>query len=462
MMDGLNPEQLMRAAGVRTMRAQPPSNTATDFSDDGLALGFSERHADELLHVALWGHWLRWDGARWAKDDTLAVFDLARAFCREMAGEAARQKDEAAARLGNASTVAAVERMARADRRHARRGEDFDADPWALNTPGGVVDLRTGRLRPHRRGDHMTKVAGGTPSGDCPRWRAFLADVTQGDEEVQAYLQRWAGYMLTGETREHAFMFVYGPGGNGKGVMMNTLAAALGDYAATSPMETFMATQHERHPTDLAGLRGARLVLAQETEAGRALAEAKLKALTGGDKISARFMRGDFFEYTPAFKLVMVGNHRPVIRNPDDAMRRRLHLLPLTFRPSRPDHGLQRHLLAELPGILQWAVEGCLAWQRDGLGKPAVVRAATDEYFAEQDLLSQWLVERCDRTDARATTPSTSLYRDWKGWAEARGELPGSNKAFSGAMERHHAKKHTNAGNVFLGVRLKPSEGGVW
>jgi putative DNA primase/helicase len=409
-----------------------------------------------LVHVALWGHWLRWDGARWAKDDTLAVFDLVRAHCRAAAREAARLKDTAASRLGNAATVAGVERLARADRRHARRADDFDADPWLLNTPGGVVDLRSGTLRPHGRGDHMTKITGVTPGGDCPRWLAFLHEVLQGDEATIAYVQRWAGYMLTGNTREHALLFAFGPGGNGKGVLFNTLASALGDYATTAPTETFMATPHERHPTDLAGLCGARLVLAQETDAGRALAEAKLKALTGGDPISARFMRGDFFEYLPAFKLVMVGNHRPVIRNPDDAMRRRLHLLPLTFRPERPDHGLADHLRAELPGILQWAVEGCLAWQREGLGKPEVVKAATDEYFAEQDLLAQWLGERCDRREAKTETSSSGLYRDWKAWAEARGEPAGSNKAFSGAMERHHAKGKNREGvMVFRGVKLR-------
>jgi putative DNA primase/helicase len=171
-------------------------------------------------------------------------------------------------------------------------------------------------------------------------------------------------------------------------------------------------------------------------------------------------MRGDFFEFTPAFKLVMVGNHRPVIRNPDDAMRRRLHLLPLTFRPERPDPDLARRLREELGGILAWAVEGCLAWQREGLGMAPIVRAATADYFAEQDLLAQWLAERCER-DGRASAPSSALYRDWKVWAEARGEQAGSNKAFSAALERHHSKKPTRDGAMFIGLRLNPSETGV-
>lgn len=427
-----------------------------ELSDDAIALAFSARHGNDLLHVAAWGHWLRWDGARWARDTTLAVFDLARLICRQHAADA---RD--GTRVASAQKVAAVVSLARSDRRHAREGAAFDADPWLLNTPGGVVDLRTGMTRAHRRGDLLTKVTGTAPAGDCPRWRAFLEEVTQGDTETVAYLQRWAGYMLTGETREHAFLFVYGPGGNGKGVLLNTLAAALGDYATTAPMETFMQTQQDRHPTDLAGLRGARLVLAQETEAGRVLAESRIKALTGGDRIAARFMRGDFFEFVPAFKLVMVGNHRPVIRNPDDAMRRRLHLLPLTFRPPHPYPDLPAALRDELPGILAWAIEGCLAWQRDGLGMPTVVRAATADYFAEQDLLAQWLAERRElRRDAKES--SAALFRDWEQWATVRGERAGTNKAFSAALERHHAKERTKAGATFIGLRLKPSETGGW
>ncbi|WPB83098.1 phage/plasmid primase, P4 family [Sediminicoccus rosea] len=433
------------------------------FSDDDIAWSFTDRHHAHLLYVPEWGHWLRWDGARWAKDKTLAVYDMVRRVCREHAhaaqfeGKAGNEKGLA---IASAQKVAAVERMARSDPRHVREAELFDADPWALNTPGGVVDLRTGELRPHRQSDHFTKVTGSTPAGTCPRWLRFLDEITQGDATVVAYLQRWAGYILTGTTREHAFLVPHGPGGNGKGVMVNTLAGVMGDYATTAPMETFMASQHDRHPTDLAGLRGARLVVAQETEAGRVLAEARVKALTGGDKIAARFMRGDFFEFTPVFKLVMVGNHRPVIRNPDDAMRRRLHLLPLTFKPTHPDHTLPERLKEEMPGILAWAVQGCLAWQREGLGMPEIVRDTTADYFAEQDLLGQWLAERC-KIEPATLTASAALFRDWSAWTKDRGENPGTNKAFSAAMEQHHAKRRTREGAMFVGVRLLPSDRGV-
>lgn len=449
------------AAAEASARAQceverAGAERAVAVSDDALALRFTERHAGDLLHVAEWGKWLRWDGTRWAPDRTLAVLDMARKVCREGIAEAGGERGLAAQK------VFAVVQLARSDRRHAQEGAAFDADPWLLNTPDGVVDLRTGTMRKHTKADLMTKIAGAAPAGECPRWLAFLAEVFQGDLEVIEYVQRWAGYMLTGLTGEHAFLFLLGPGGNGKGVIVATLSAALGDYATTAPMETFMQAQGERHPTDLAGLRGARLVVAQETEAGRALAEARIKALTGGDRISARFMRGDFFEFQPAFKLLMVGNHRPVIRSPDEAMRRRLHLLPMTFRPSHPNPDLPAALREELPGILAWAVAGCLAWQRDGLGMPALVRDATAEYFAEQDLITQWLAERCEaRRDA--TEASSALFRDWTAWAQARGEAPGSNKAFSAALERLHAKRKGSHGRMeFVGLSLRPSDQGVW
>jgi P4 family phage/plasmid primase-like protien len=465
--DMRSPEERLRAAGARHSEARQPETPDTEppeFSDDAVALAFSLQHAGLLLYVPDWGHWLQWDGSRWARDTTLSVFDLARRICRAqsaLAGASDKGSGDRVAKIASAQKVAAVEKMARSDRKHAREASLFDADPWILNTPAGVVDLRSGLTRPSQPTDLLTKLTGTAPCGACPLWQAFLLEITQDDGEVIAYLQRWAGYMLTGETREHAFLFASGPGGNGKGILMRTLAAALGDYAVTAPMETFMSTQLDRHPTDLAGLRGARMVLAQETEAGRNLAEARVKALTGGDRVSARFMRGDFFEFTPTFKLVMTGNHRPVIRNPDDAMRRRLHILPLTFKPSKPDPDLEDRLRAELPGILAWAIEGCLAWQREGLGRPGTVQEATDAYFEDQDTFAQWLAQRC-QPSVMSTPSSAALFRDWKAWMDALGETAGSVKAFSAEMERHYPKKRTSTGAVFLGVRLLPSDTGVF
>lgn len=215
-------------------------------------------------------------------------------------------------------------------------------------------------------------------------------------------------------------------------MFVTTISGILGDYATVAPMDMFMAATCERHPTDMAGLRGARLVSATETEQGRRWAESKLKALTGGDKITARFMRQDFFEFVPQFKLVVAGNHKPAIRNVDEAMRRRLHLIPftVTIPPAQRDKTLSEKLLAERDGIMAWAVDGCREWQRIGLKPPTAVSAATEEYFEAEDALGRWLDEACER-GRNLTETSGVLFAAWKVWADANGEFVGSIKRFS-------------------------------
>ena len=214
--------------------------------------------------------------------------------------------------------MAAIERLATADQRLAATTDQWDADPWLLNTPGGVIDLRTGEIRDHQPSDYMTKMTAVEPDGACPLWRKFLNRIFAGDAELIAYVQRVAGYTLTGSTRDHAMFFGFGTGANGKSVFINTISGILGDYHRTAAIETFTASKFDRHPTDLAGLRGARLVTAIETEEGRRWDEAKIKTLTGGDKISARFMRQDYFEFSPQFKLMIAGNRKPSLRSVDN------------------------------------------------------------------------------------------------------------------------------------------------
>jgi putative DNA primase/helicase len=316
------------------------------FSDDALAQRFADRHAADLRFVAKWGQWFRYDGTRWRQDDTLHTFDLARRICREASAECNGKKGEKAA-LASAKTVAAIERLARSDRRIAATIDQWDADPWLLNTPDGVVDLRTGMNRAHRADDYMTKLTSVGPSGRCPIFLAFLTRITAGDPELIAYLRRVLGYALTGITREHALFFGYGTGANGKSVLLSTVAGILGDYHKTAPIETFTASNVDRHPTDLAMLRGARLVTATETEEGRQWAESRIKSLTGGDRVSARFMRQDFFEFMPQFKLFIAGNHRPGLRSVDEAIRRRFHLIP--FAVTIPAEERDSELTEKLP-----------------------------------------------------------------------------------------------------------------
>jgi putative DNA primase/helicase len=435
-----------------------PSEYIAFDSDEALATQFVSRYADNLRYVAAWGRWLEWDGQRWRFDDTLHAFDLARRICREIASAYEIKVGKA---IASAKTVAAVERMGKTDRRIAAVTDQWDCDTWLLNTPGGVVDLRTGELRTAQQSDYQTKMTAVTPGGECPTWLAFLRRVTGDDNELATYLQTVLGYSLTGETREHALFFCYGTGANGKSVLLSTITGILADYCTTAPIETFTASASERHPTDLAGLRGARLVTATETEEGRRWAESKIKVLTGGDKISARFMRQDFFEFTPNFKLMIAGNHRPGLRSVDEAIRRRFHLIPfaVTIPPAERDHALAEKLKAEWPGILSWLVEGCRIWQRDGLRAPKAVLEATAHYLESEDALAAWLDERCER-DPAAWTSRAHLFASWNGWASAAGEFVGTSRRFLSALEaRGFEDARQNNGRGFRGLKLRPMFG---
>ena len=334
-----------------------------------------------------------------------------------------------------------------------------------------MVDLSSSKRLPARRAYYITKqtsVPPAEPGTPHPLWSKFLDDATQGDRELQRFLQQIAGYCLTGDTREHALFFVYGVGGNGKSVFLNTLTAILGDYARTSAMETFTASQGDRHPAEIAMLAGARMVSASETEEGRAWAESRIKQLTGGDPITARFMRQDFFTFTPQFKLVIVGNHKPVLRNVDEAARRRFNIIPFVHQPAEPDRQLEAKLQAEHPAILAWAIDGALDWREHGLLRPAVVRDATAEYLTEQDNVRTWVSECCDVGGRNISDTSANLFKSWSAFAIANGEKPGTSRWFTQALQRlgYQSVKDTPGHRNkrgFLNIVVKPVDmSGQW
>ncbi|MGY4451939.1 phage/plasmid primase, P4 family [Bradyrhizobium sp. 482_C4_N1_1] len=427
-------------------------------TEDSAAQQFVELHGDKLRHCHSHGKWFRWNGFYWEINNTNLAFHAARELARQLAGN---EEDRKRYKIEATSFAGGVERFAKCDPNVAVTMEFWDRDPWLLGTPGGTVDLRTGVLRPASREDGITKVTSVAPDGSgCPRWLRFLVETTGDDGELIRFLQQWCGYCLTGITREHALVFVYGPGGNGKSVFLNTVTTILKNYSVTSAMETFTASKSDKHPTELAMLAGARLVTASETEEGRAWAEARIKALTGGDPISARFMRRDFFTYVPTFKLIVIGNHKPVLNNVDDAAKRRFNIVPFILKPATPDRDLEQKLMQEAPGILQWMIDGCLDWQQNGLIRPKCVMDATAEYFSDQDLFQHWLEEECicEPGNMHMSEASSLLFKSWSNYAKAAGHNPGTSSTFKDNLTAIGFKFYrSEKAREFFGISLKPN-----
>jgi putative DNA primase/helicase len=361
--------------------------------------------------------------------------------------------------MGRASFAAAVERLAKSDPAIRVTSDFWNRDPWLLGTPGGAVDLRTGKIRPSSRSDGITKTTSVAPAiAACPLWLKFLDESTGGDKDLIRFLQQWCGYCLTGVTIEHALLFIFGPGGNGKSVFLKVITSIMKDYAVTCAMETFAASANDRHPTEVAKLQGARLVTASETEEGRAWAENRIKELTGGDRICARFMRQDEFEFVPQLKLTIVGNHKPTLHNVDVAARRRFYIVPFTRKPEKPDHLLEEKLVREAPAILQWMIEGCLDWRENRLIRPPEVAKATESYFSDQEIFPRWLEEACDAHPAgTASERSSVLYKSWADFARSVGAKAGTLASFKDKMTAAgFAHRRTNKGGEYVGINIRP------
>jgi putative DNA primase/helicase len=306
--------------------------------------------------------------------------------------------------------------------------EQLDADPWLFNVVNGTIDLRTGILRPARREDLITKLAPVIydPDARCPTWERFLQQIMAGNTALITFLQRAIGYGLTGVTSEQVLLLLYGTGANGKSTFLEVLRALFGDYARQAEFATFLARTSDAVRNDLARLAGARFVTAVEAASGRRLDEALIKQLTGGDPITARFLYQEFFEFTPQFKLFLATNHKPVIRGTEHAIWRRIRLIPfeVTIPQAQQDRTLPDKLRAELPGILAWAVQGCLAWQRDGLPMPTEVHQATETYREEMDTFGLFLADYCivDPTDPTRRATTGELFDAYLTWCRQNGE----------------------------------------
>jgi putative DNA primase/helicase len=442
---------------------EPLTGLPPKYSEEALAIKFADRHAGELIYVHKFGRWYKWDGAHWKIDEVKETFSLARDVCRETA---AFIKNQGVARsVASAHTRAAVVSLAGEDPRLRVASNQIDSDPWLLCTPGGTVELKTGTLRENRPSEYMTKTTAASPDFDagCPLWMAYLDKITGGDEELKNYLQRMSGYFLTGVTIEHALFFLYGEGRNGKTTYIMTISGIMGSYYKKAEIETFTETQGDRHPTEVAMLHGARLVASAETEEGRRWAESRIKALTGGDEMNARFMRQDFFSFIPEFKLTIYGNHKPTLRTVDEAIRSRMNMIPfaVTIPKEERDPYFVEKLKQEWPAILAWMIRGCLAWQKEKLRPPASVISATETYLKAEDSWNLWFEDCCAR-DGTAFAPTTWLFHSWKTWCERAGLFAGNEKRFGQRLETEGFEPDRKSVNKkmargYVGIRLVSS-----
>ena len=428
-------------------------------TEDDVALAFAAEHAGSVAFDHTLPMWFTFTEGRWVRDERGRVFNTVRAYVR--AARFAAQGDPKS--MAKIAFAAAVERAVKTDPRVAVSQEVWDSDPWLLGVPGGVVDLRTGDVldgHPEQRISRSTRVAPAEPGTPFPLWQQFLDQATGEDEELQSFLKRLAGYFLTGDVSEEMLAFIYGPGGNGKGVFIGVLTAILAEYAVAMPIEAFVAKSRLNAEYYRAQMAGARLVTASETEAGATWAEATIKELTGNEApVSARHPHGRPFTYRPQFKLCIVGNHAPKLQGRSPAMERRLRVLPFNRKPENPDPDLKVKLAAEYPAILRWAIEGCLEWQEARLGTTTAIKDASKDYFEDQDAFGQWLDERTIR-DSSLTTRTADLLKDFNSWSQDQGADPVSSNAFAELIDRTPglSRVRSKVARMVRGIGLKAAD----
>jgi putative DNA primase/helicase len=447
-----------REVATEVVAAQDDPMSATVLqhpTQDGIALVFAQSFASSLRYVHQMGRWIYWDGKRWRPDDTGKAFEFARGVTRFNN------------RVGNRNIASAlfctgVEKFAKNDQSLAMRGDEFDIDNYLLNTPAGTIDLKTGETLPHRQEDYLTKITVVSPTasgGD--RFRQFMQEVTGGDSELMYFLQVSLGACLSGAVESHWMMFWTGGGRNGKNTLGDLVMHTLGDYAKKIPVTTLMDKSFDAHPTELASLLGVRLATSSEVNDGAHWDESRINELTGDSIISARFMRGNFFEFKRTHKHLIYGNHRPQLRSVTEALKARLLIVPFKqCFTGREDPLLPEKLKTEAGAVLQWLIEGHLEWIRLGRKLPpcAAVAAETEEYFSAQATVDMWISECCEfvKADTRPALQlpkSSDLYINYANWKKNRGEQPMSQTRWAEPMKMKFKCEKSN-GVRYRGVRL--------
>lgn len=436
-------------------------------TDFGNCERLSKLHGKTIRFCFEYNKFLTFTGKRWEIDNSGEVERRAKETVRDIYRQAATVIDDeprkALIRHGQRSesfrSIQAMINLLKSEPGIPISSDGFDSNPFLLNCLNGTIDLKTGQLLPHKSENYITKIIPVLfdPKATCPLWVSFLNEIMGGNEDLIEFLQRAVGYGLTGSNREQVLFMLHGAGANGKSTFLETIGSMLGDYSQQTPTEMLLQRDRSSVPNDLARLAGIRFVIASEVTEGRRLNESLIKQMTGGERLTARFLRAEFFEFVPQFKLFLATNHRPVIKGTDLGIWRRIRLIPfeVTIPPEKRDKNLLNKLKAELPGILNWTVKGCLKWLSDGLGEPAEVTAATESYRSEMDVLADFLSECCITTNRNFSSRSSELYRKFQEFCKDSGEKQMTQKSFSMRLsEKGFIKEKNRMGAFWLGIGI--------
>ena len=458
-----------------------PKKKLYSFDDTGNAQRFTDVFGDKIRYSFVNKNWLYYDGRRWCFDITGAIRRMADETVEQMRGDMdfyiqnapeSQDTDDAEKafmkHLKQSRSSRSKESMVKeSQHRVPITPSQLDTYQSLLNTPNGIINLRTGELMPHDLTRYITKITNTeyTDKIDCPLWEQFLNDIFDSDTELIRYIQKAIGYSLTGSTQEQCIFFCYGDGSNGKSTFIDVIKDMLGDYASNVQSKSLAVKQNSGSSSeDIARLYGARFVSSSESNEGERLDESLIKQLTGGDTVTASKKYEHEFEFTPEFKLWMSTNHKPIIRGTDSGIWRRVRLIPFTVHISddKKDKNLKHKLKQELPGILHWAVEGCLMWQREGFKAPTAIVAATADYRSEMDTIGAFIKDCCTIGEGY-TEKAQSLFKAYLTWAKENNEYEKTSTAFGREIAKRYEKKHTRQGSMYSGIILnencRPWEG---
>jgi putative DNA primase/helicase len=453
------------------VKQDKPDNKKQKYAntDMGSAERFAVQHGEKIRFPHAWKKWLIYNSKRWKKDNSEKIMQYAKATAKSIFREAANSDDtdvqkaivKFALKMQSKERLLAMVELAKSEPGIPISPDELDTDHYLLNCLNGTLDLRTGELKPHDPKDFITKIipVKYDPGATCPAWMDFLEIIFNWNYDLINFAQRAVGYSLTGDTSEQCIFIPYGEGENGKSTFIDTVSMLLGEYAQAANVETFMVKKNDGGTlNDIARMKGARFISAVETEDGKRLSEVLIKQLTGGDTLSARFLHGEWFDFKPEAKIWLACNHKPAIRGTDHAIWRRIKLIPFTVKISPekklPKEKVMATFKKELPGILTWAVQGCLEWQKNGLQTPDEVQAATGKYRDEMDTVGQFLDDACILTP-EVKAKASDLYDAYKTWCDTNGEFTLTQRNFGSRLTQKGLERVKSNGNFWKGVGIK-------